>query len=385
MSVSLGNIANNRILANTSGAAAAPVATDISTLIDILGSSQGSLLFRNSTGWTALSPGTSGQLLQTQGAAANPSWVNAPTPSNFSGNLSGDVSGAQSSTSVDKIKGTAVSSTSPTTSGQALRYNGAQWAPGFIGMQDLRSTVSGANQLASSCSANQTLTYNSVGDIMQCSNISITVSQVSDAGSLASKNNIDLSTTEASGTLPITKGGTGTTTGSITGSAALTFTAGGTNSNVNLVPQGTGTVDVATRRISSVGTPTAADDAATKAYVDAAGGSAMKEVTYVTTNTNSLPACPVNYNQLACLSGNSSTISNAAGKFTPTKVRYLTNTGVIIESTTSSYFDGGNNYYYYRSFSFNSVVLQQFTVSTFNSWSNTTTNNNWGFCFCLEN
>jgi len=43
-----------------------------------------------------------------------------------------------------------------------------------------------------------------------------------------------------SGVAAITQGGTGTTTGSITGSGALTFAAGGTNQNVTLTPSGTG-------------------------------------------------------------------------------------------------------------------------------------------------
>jgi len=41
-------------------------------------------------------------------------------------------------------------------------------------------------------------------------------------------------------TLEIVEGGTGTTTGSITGTGALTFAAGGTNQNVTLTPSGTG-------------------------------------------------------------------------------------------------------------------------------------------------
>ena len=69
-------------------------------------------------------------------------------------------------------------------------------------------------------------------------------------------------------TIAVAYGGTGTATGSITGTGALTFTAGGSNTNVNLVPQGTGTVDVANARITSVGTPTQTTDAATKGYVD---------------------------------------------------------------------------------------------------------------------
>ncbi len=50
------------------------------------------------------------------------------TAVSFSGSLSGDVSGGQSSTSVDKIKGVPVSSSAPT-SGQVLQFNGTQYVP----------------------------------------------------------------------------------------------------------------------------------------------------------------------------------------------------------------------------------------------------------------
>ena len=70
------------------------------------------------------------------------------------------------------------------------------------------------------------------------------------------------------GTLPIGNGGTGSATGSITGSGALTFTAGGTNTNVTLAPNGTGSVDVSNKKIINLAEPTAASDAATKGYVD---------------------------------------------------------------------------------------------------------------------
>lgn len=70
-------------------------------------------------------------------------------------------------------------------------------------------------------------------------------------------------------TVGVAYGGTGTTNGSITGTGALTFTSGGTNTSVNLVPNGTGTVDVASKRITSVAEPTQSQDAATKGYVDA--------------------------------------------------------------------------------------------------------------------
>lgn len=57
---------------------------------------------------------------------------------------------------------------------------------------------------------------------------------------------------------------------SITGSAGnFTVTAAAGNNNINLVPTGTGTVDVGSKRITSVAEPTQATDAATKNYVDA--------------------------------------------------------------------------------------------------------------------
>jgi hypothetical protein len=47
-------------------------------------------------------------------------------------------------------------------------------------------------------------------------------------------------------TVAVTNGGTGTTNGSITGTSALTFAAGGTNENISIKPSGTGIVFVGT-------------------------------------------------------------------------------------------------------------------------------------------
>ncbi len=86
--------------------------------------------------------------------------------------------------------------------------------------------------------------------------------------------NISGTAANVTGTVAVANGGTGTASGSITGTGALTFTAGGTNTNINLAPNGTGTVDVASKRITSLATPTNATDAATKAYVDTTVGTA---------------------------------------------------------------------------------------------------------------
>jgi hypothetical protein len=69
------NATANTIL-NSSGTA--PQYSTLTTLLDTLGSTQGQVLYRGASTWTALATGTSGQVLTTGGSAANPSWV---TPS----------------------------------------------------------------------------------------------------------------------------------------------------------------------------------------------------------------------------------------------------------------------------------------------------------------
>lgn len=47
----------------------------VTSVLDLIGSTQGQILYRGASSWSALGVGTSGQLLQSGGAAANPSWV----------------------------------------------------------------------------------------------------------------------------------------------------------------------------------------------------------------------------------------------------------------------------------------------------------------------
>ncbi len=74
----LSAIANLDVLANISGGSAVPTATTLTSLIDAaIGTTQGDILYRGSATWSVLAPGTTGQLLASQGASANPHWVTA--------------------------------------------------------------------------------------------------------------------------------------------------------------------------------------------------------------------------------------------------------------------------------------------------------------------
>lgn len=53
----------------------------LSALLDLqIGNTQGSILYRDATEWKALAPGTSGEVLSTQGSGANPVWSSALAP-----------------------------------------------------------------------------------------------------------------------------------------------------------------------------------------------------------------------------------------------------------------------------------------------------------------
>lgn len=62
-----------QILSGNTGSA--PTFSSVSSNLDTIGSTQGQLLYRNASAWVALATGTMGQVLTTQGAAANPSWT----------------------------------------------------------------------------------------------------------------------------------------------------------------------------------------------------------------------------------------------------------------------------------------------------------------------
>jgi len=71
------------------------------------------------------------------------------------------------------------------------------------------------------------------------------VFRIPPAGGTPAFGAVDLTKSAAvSGPLPVSFGGTGTATGSITGTGALTFAAGGADQNITLIPSGLGTAGV---------------------------------------------------------------------------------------------------------------------------------------------
>lgn len=72
-----------QVVAGTGLTGGGPLSSDVtlnanaSAILDTISSTRGAVLHRGASGWVALSPGTSGQVLQTNGAGADPSWAAA--------------------------------------------------------------------------------------------------------------------------------------------------------------------------------------------------------------------------------------------------------------------------------------------------------------------
>jgi hypothetical protein len=171
------------------------------------------------------SAGTSGYVLSTDGTG-NLSWISPSSGSVTSVGLTVPASLLSVSGSPVSASGTLgislVSQTANTVF--AGPSSGLAAAPSFrnLTVADIQSSGGGAFLTGSACSSGQALQYNSIADTISCQSLSISL------------------TSGVSGTLPVANGGTGSTTGSITGSGALTFTAGGANQNITLSPSGTG-------------------------------------------------------------------------------------------------------------------------------------------------
>lgn len=74
----LPTIPSNDVLANITGSPATPTGVSVSALLDaVLGNARGDIIYRGASGWTVLTAGATGQLLETQGAGADPVWASS--------------------------------------------------------------------------------------------------------------------------------------------------------------------------------------------------------------------------------------------------------------------------------------------------------------------
>ena len=123
--------------------------------------------------------------------------------------------------------------------------------------------------------------------------------------------------------------------------SGVTITATGANQSINLVPTGTGTVNVGTFRISNVATPTQTADAATKQYVDnlAASGIHYHEPVFVE-SPNSAGNLNATYNNGT--SGVGATLTNAGTQVALTIDGVLMTIGkrVLIYNQTNQFENG---------------------------------------------
>jgi hypothetical protein len=111
------------------------------------GEAQGAVAYYNGTAWVVLAPGTSGQQLQTQGAGANVIWADSgtslPTDLNITGQAQGTILYFDGTNWVVLPVGTA---------GQVLQTNGAgadpTWVTKTSGMWTYVETLSPANVLS---------------------------------------------------------------------------------------------------------------------------------------------------------------------------------------------------------------------------------------------
>lgn len=115
------------------GAVVAPSA-DIQTLLDGISSTRGTVLYRGASGWAALAPGTAGYFLKTNGSGADPAWA-APSGS---ADIQTLLDGISSTRGTVLFRGTSAwQALSPGTAGYVLQTKGAgldpAWEPDAYG------------------------------------------------------------------------------------------------------------------------------------------------------------------------------------------------------------------------------------------------------------
>lgn len=151
--IGLATISTGNVLAYTGAGSGVPVATAPSAILDIIGSTEGNILYRGASNWSVLAPGTSGQFLQTPGAGSTPSWANAVTSITASTGLTGGTitttgTVAVSLTSVTNSLGsnTALNSSTYTDGPSTAQGTSGKWlATGTVTVADTAATSANIN------------------------------------------------------------------------------------------------------------------------------------------------------------------------------------------------------------------------------------------------
>jgi hypothetical protein len=167
-----------------SGTAGVTTPAAASAALDLISTTQGAVLYRDATEWTALTPGTAGQLLSTQGAAANPSWVSA---TGGEGNVSSGAATDNAIVRYDGVSGETVQNSAITI---ADTTGAMTWATGQAAT--LTGGDSGASlALGATTSGVATLNATSGGAVVTYTNSGAV------GGSLALRNGASLATNNA--------------------------------------------------------------------------------------------------------------------------------------------------------------------------------------------
>jgi Chaperone of endosialidase len=228
--LSLASIGAFTILSNNSSGSATPSANSLTSILDAnFGTTQGSLIYRTGSQWTALSPGISGQLLKTNGAGADPSWAT--------------VSGAGTVTSVNASGG----STGLTFTGGPITASGTLTLGGTLGIGAGGTGVTSTptnGQLLIGNGTNYTLANISSGSGISITNgsgsITIANSGVTSFSAGTTGFTPSTGTTGSitlSGTLGVANGGTGATATPTNGQLLI---GNGTNYSVSSLTAGSG-------------------------------------------------------------------------------------------------------------------------------------------------
>ena len=163
------------------------------------------------------------------------------------GNVTGNVTGNAATVTTNANLTGVVTSTGNATSISNGVISNAMLANGAVANLSGTNTGDNAvNSLYSGLVTNATHT----GDVTGSTALTITDNAVTTAkiaaGAITDSKVTDVAASKITGILPLANGGTGTSNGSITGTGALTFAAGGSNQNISITPSGTGSVGIGT-------------------------------------------------------------------------------------------------------------------------------------------